>query len=81
MEEEYSKIGTIFGGYKLAIITTQAQDSNTGFLTRSISDQYVIRTKYRDQPMEIYAREYIPYGSWSSNIPSQLSDCPIYNRG
>ncbi|PQE06786.1 heterokaryon incompatibility protein [Rutstroemia sp. NJR-2017a BBW] len=74
VEEECSKMGAIFGGCKLAIIATQAQDSNAGFLTRSISDRCVIRAKYRDQPVEIYARE-------SSNIPLQLSDCPVYSRG
>lgn len=81
LEEECSKMGAIFSGCKLAIIATQAQDSNAGFLTRSTSDRCVIRAKYRDQPVEIYAGKCIPHGGWSSNIPSELSGYPVYGRG
>ena len=81
LEEEFPKMGAIYSGCKLAIIATQAQDSNAGFLTRSTSDRCVIRAKYGDQPVEIYAGKGIWHGGSSSNIPSQISGCPVYGRG
>lgn len=75
------KWGLYFADASLQSLLRKLKILTLVFLMRSTSDQYVIRTKYREQVVEIYAREIFPHGVWYGHMRSQLEDYPVFDRG